>query len=219
MSIGAIGGCGYDMQSISEMRQRMFEKWDTDGSGQISADECQTAASDMSEKTGLSITADEMMAIFDLDQDGVITQSEQTEASPEWEQHMASLMEEAGIGPMGSPPPPPPSEGSSEVSDLMDEIFAAMDTNEDGVIDESEYQAAMEQISGASESDTESSSTDSSTSTTSAAESTESTDSTTSSEETTLASLLEQFLELIAKMQEESFSEEYQDSQRLNYYA
>ena len=94
MNIGAIGGYGGGgMHSITEMRQRMFNKMDQDGDGVISATECQTAAADMSEKTGLSITADEMMSIFDLDQDGVITQAEQTEASPEWEKHMASLME------------------------------------------------------------------------------------------------------------------------------
>lgn len=218
MSIGAIsgGGGGYNFPSISEMRQKMFTKMDQDGDGVISQEECQTAAGDMSQRTGLSITADEMMSIFDLNQDGVITQSEQTEASPEWEKHMAGLMESAGIRPMGPPPPPP--EMSSELSELVEEIFAAMDTDGDGSISKTEYEAALEQLG---ESATASSGADSSTSAsgTSAAAST---DATSSTEETGLAALLAQFLDLLAKMEKDSYSQYSQESenyQGLNSYA
>jgi Ca2+-binding EF-hand superfamily protein len=223
MSIGAIGGVGsgYDSQSIAQMRQNMFTMMDEDGDGVISASECQTAATNMSQATGLSVSADEMMSIFDLNGDGSITQAEQTEASPAWEQHMASLMEESGMRPMGPPPPPP--DQSSEMSDLMDQIFSAMDTDGDGVISKTEYEAAMEQLGGQSDSTTASSSeSDSSTSTTSTTASTDTTDATSSTEETSLSSLLAQFLELLAKMEQDSYSQYSQESQSylgMNSYA
>ncbi|MFZ5453072.1 MAG: EF-hand domain-containing protein [Thermodesulfobacteriota bacterium] len=218
MSIGGISsiGGGYDAMSISEMRQNMFNMWDTDGDGVINANECQTAADNMSNDTGLSITADQMMSIFDLDQDGVITQAEQTEASPEWENHMASLMEESGMRPMGPPPPPP--EKSSEMSDLVDQIFSAMDTDEDGVISKAEYEAAMEELGNQTDSTTASTAT-SDTSTSEAADTATSTEST---EDNSLAALLAQFLELLGGMEKDYYSQYSQQSQNylgLNSYA
>lgn len=225
MSIGAISslGGGYDSASISEMRQSMFKKWDTNSDGSIDATECQTAADTMSKKTGLSITADQMMSIFDLNQDGVITQAEQTEASPTWEQHMADLMDASGMSPMG-PPPPPPADAASELSDLADKIFAAIDTNGDGVISKTEYETAMEQLGGQSDSTTASSTaTDSSTSASTSTTSTStSTDSSTSTEGNSLAALLAQFLDLLAMMEKDSYSQYHQESQNsqgLNSYA
>jgi Ca2+-binding EF-hand superfamily protein len=201
MSIDAIsGGGGYNMPSISEMRQRMFTKMDTDGDGVISQSECETAASEMSQKTGLSITADQMMSIFDLDQDGVITQAEQTEASPAWEEHMKDLMEAAGIRPMGPPPPPP--EMGGELSELVKEILAAVDTDGDGAISKAEYDAAMQQLGYGEESSATASST--------------------STEETGLAALLAQLLEMLTKMEEDSYSQYAQQSQNyqgMNSYA
>jgi Ca2+-binding EF-hand superfamily protein len=214
MSIGGISSIGGGYESISEMRQAMFKQWDTDGDGVVSSTECQTAADTMSKETGLSITADQMMSIFDLDQDGSITQAEQTEASPTWEQHMANLMDTSGTSPMGPPPPPPPSSSSdlsSELSDLADQIFTAMDTNGDGTISKTEYEAAMEQLGGQSDSTTASSTaTDSSTSTTSTDTSTETT---TSTEGNSLASLLAQFLDLLAMMEKDQYSQYGQNSQ------
>lgn len=203
MSIDAIsGGGGYNMPSISEMRQKMFKKMDQDGDGVISQSECETAAQEMSQKTGLSITADQMMSIFDLDQDGVITQAEQTEASPTWEEHMKDLMEAAGIKPMGPPPPPP--EMGGELSELVKEILAAVDTDGDGAISKTEYDAAMQQLGVGQESDATSS-------TASAA-----------TEETGLAALLAQLLEMLTKMEEDSYSQYAQESQNyqgMNSYA
>ncbi len=204
MSIDAIsgGGGGYNMPSISEMRQRMFTRMDQDGDGVISKTECETAASEMSQKTGLSITADQMMSIFDLDQDGVITQAEQTEASPTWEEHMKGLMETAGIKPMGPPPPPP--EMGGELSELVKEILAAVDTDGDGAISQTEYDAAMQQLGVGQESDATSST------------------ASTSTEETGLAALLAQLLEMLKKMEEDSYSQyaqESQDYQGMNSYA
>jgi len=197
MSIGAVGsfGGGCNFPSISEMRQNMFKKMDQDGDGAISKSECQTAADTMSKETGLSITADEMMSIFDLNQDGAITKAEQTEASPTWEQHMADLMDAAGMSRMGPPPPPPDAAG--DLSELLSKIFAAMDTNGDGVVDQTEYNTAMTQIEGGLEgstaSDTSSSGTTSSSTTTAS-----STDTTTdTSSQNTLLALIQQFLENI----------------------
>ena len=172
----------------------------------------------MSQKTGLSITADQMMSIFDLNQDGVITQAEQTEASPEWEEHMASLMEESGMRPMGPPPPPP--DGSSEMSELEDQIFAAMDTNGDGVISKTEYDAAMEELGNQTESTTASTATTDSSSSEAAA--TDAETSTASTEDNSLASLLAQFLELLGSMEKDyysQFSQESQNQLNVNSYA
>jgi|GEM_PF-3513104 Ca2+-binding EF-hand superfamily protein len=223
MSIGAISslGGGYDSTSINEMRQAIFQKWDTNGDGSIDASECQSAAETMSQETGLSITADQMMAIFDLNEDGAITQAEQTEASPTWEQHMADLMGASGMGPMGPPPPPPPGDATSELADLADQIFAAMDTDEDGVISKTEYEAAMEQLAGQSDGTTASSVTSDSTTTASTSDST-STEATSSTEDTSLAALLSQFLDLLAMLQQDEYSQWSQTSQYslgLDYYA
>ena len=224
MSIGAMSsiGGGYDSMSINEMRQNMFKKWDTNGDGSIDASECQTAADTMSKETGLSITADQMMSIFDLNQDSVITQAEQTEASPTWEQHMANLMDAAGMSPMGPPPPPP--DAASELSELADKIFAAMDTNGDGTISKTEYESAMEQLGGQSDSTTaSSSSTSASSSTSTSATSTgTSTDATSSTEENSLSALLAQFLDLLAMLEKDqysSYSQNSQNSQGMDYYA
>ncbi len=207
MSIGAISsGGGYDSMSISQMRQNMFKKWDTDGDGSISQTECQTAADTMSKETGLSITADQMMSIFDLDQDGAISQAEQTQASSTWEEHMKNLMEASGMSPMG---PPPPSDAASELSDLVDKIFAAVDTDGDGTISKSEYETALEQLEGQSASTTASSTTEDSTS----ASSSTATDSTSSTDSTSLSALLQQFLDMLAKLQDDQYSQYSQNSQ------
>jgi Ca2+-binding EF-hand superfamily protein len=230
MSVGAMSsiGGGYNHPSISEMRQKMFKQWDTNSDGSIDAGECQTAADNMSKATGLSITADQMMSIFDLNQDGVITQAEQTEASPAWEQHMADLMGTSGMSQMGPPPPPP--DAASELSDLADKIFAAIDTNGDGTISKTEYETAMEQLDGQSDSTTASSATTTTDSSTSASSSTSTaatststaTDSTTATEETSLSALLAQFLDLLAMLQKDqysSYSQNSQNSQGMDYYA
>lgn len=217
MSIGGIGCSGgydgYNSMSIDQMRQNMFKKWDTDSDGVISQTESQTAADTMSQETGLSITADQMMSIFDLDQDGVITQAEQTQASPTWEEHMKNLMDAAGMSAMGPPPPPP--DAASELSDLVDKILAAVDTDGDGVISKSEYETALEQLEGQSGSTTASStttgsSTSASSSTTAASTAT---DSTSSTDGTGLAALLAQFLDLLSKLQNDQYSQYSQNSQ------
>ncbi|MHB8066444.1 MAG: EF-hand domain-containing protein [Desulfobaccales bacterium] len=215
MSIGAISsGGGYDSMSISQMRQNMFKMWDTDGDGAISQTECQTAADTMSKETGLSITADQMMSIFDLNQDGVITQAEQTQASSTWEDHMKNLMDSAGMSPMGPPPPPP--DAASELSDLVDQIFAAVDTNGDGTISKSEYETAMEQLDGQSSSNAASSTTTTGSSTSASSSTTAAsttTDSTSSTDGTGLAALLQQFLDMLAKLQGDQYSQYSQNSE------
>jgi len=221
MSIGAVSGVGggYDFPSITEMRQKMFTKMDLDGDGAISQSECETATSEMSQKTGLSITAEQMMSIMDLDQDGVITQAEQTEASGDWESYMAGLMEEAGMRAMGPPPPPPP-EMSSEMSDLLDQIFTAMDTDGDGAISKTEYEAALEELGEQSDSTAAASTATGSSTSTSTTSATESTEAASSTEETSLSALLAQFLEMLGKMEEENYSQYSQESQYqgMNYY-
>jgi Ca2+-binding EF-hand superfamily protein len=228
MSIGAMSsiGGGYDSTSINEMRQNMFKKMDLDGDGEISKTECQTAADTMSKETGLSITADQMMSIFDLNQDGVITQAEQTEASPTWEQHMADLMGTSGMSQMGPPPPPP--DAASELSDLVDQIFTAMDTNGDGTISKTEYETAMEQLEGQSDSTTASSATTdtstsaSSTTDTSATSTSTATDTTSSTDGDSLSALLAKFLDLLAMLQKDQYSSYSQNSQNspgMDYYA
>lgn len=222
MSIGGVGCCGggyggYDSMSINQMRQNMFKKWDTDGNGTIDANEVQTAASTMSQKTGLSITSDQIMSIFDVDQDGSISQSEFTQASSTWEDHMKNLMDAAGISPMG---PPPSSDATSELSDLANKIFAAVDTNGDGTISQSEYDAALQQLEGQSAGTTASSNTTDSSS--SAASSTTAastaTDATSSSDSTTLAALLQQFLNTLAQLQDDQYSQYSQNSQNSQSY-
>ncbi len=222
MSISAISstGGGYDHMSIEQMRQKIFKTWDTNGDGSIDNSEAQTAAATMSQDTGLSITADQIMSIFDTDQNGSISQTEFTQASSTWEDHMKNLMDAAGMSSMGPPPPPQDSNAVSQLSNLADQIFAAMDTDGDGTISQTEFEAAMQQLTGQSISSTASSTTtDSSTSTSSSSTTAStSTDSTGSSESNSLAALLQQFLDLLAKLQDDQYSQYSQNSQTSQDY-
>jgi len=217
MSIGGIGGIGYGcgFPSLGAMRQAMFKRMDVNGDGVIDAGECQTLAGKISEKTGLSISASEMMSIFDLDQDGVITRAEQDKAGPVWKQHLKDLLDAAGKAPKGEPSPP---DAARDLFKLVDRIFQAMDTNGDGKVDQSEYETALQQILGFQEgSSANNASTGSTDATTAAAGSDTGADS-----QNTLAALVRQLLQDIINyennLKKHAGSQE-QDPQRINSYA
>jgi Ca2+-binding EF-hand superfamily protein len=201
MSIGGISSCGdgYNFPSLSEMRQKMFDRMDQDGDGLISKTEFQTAAEKRSQKTGQTMDVDQVFAAIDTNQDGSIDKSENDAALEQMHQHHHHHAQGAG----------------GDMSKLLDQIFAAMDTNQDGVVDKTEYEAAMNQIEGALGGSTASTASasgtadSSTTSSTTAANSTDSSTTTASStdaaadtnKDSTLLTLIQQLLQNMLSME------------------
>lgn len=113
----------------SAMAQQMFKKLDADSSGGIDATELAALAQD-----GKGPSADEILAKFDTDGDGIINESENQTA-----------MESA------PPPPPPPGEVGSEEqeasSDLLADLLARLDgSSSSSSTDETDSEDSFSQL-------------------------------------------------------------------------
>lgn len=103
----------------------LFSKVDSNQDGSLDDSEVSAFTEKMSEMTGQSADAAEMMALFDTDESGSVSESEFSAARPQ------------------GPPPPPPSQmgGMSE-----DDPFSSVDEDGDGSISESELAAFTEKM-------------------------------------------------------------------------
>lgn len=108
--------------SLSQMRQSMFDKIDTNGDGKHDADEL--AAMTANGPSGAP-TADEILSSFDTDGDGAISESEYNAAQDAQSATSTSPQQAAGI--------------SSE--DFIKQLFSESDTDGDGVLSEEEISA------------------------------------------------------------------------------
>lgn len=136
--IGGISSIGaFDSASVSQLRQNMFSKIDKNGDGSLDKSELETFA----QRTGKSV--DDILKDMDADQDGVVTETEFSDAADRFEKKMETadfIMSMASI--VGS--------GRSENSIIplddvsSDDIFDAIDSNSDGSIDKSELAASLE---------------------------------------------------------------------------
>jgi len=121
--ISSISSMNSSLTSMVQMRQQMFNKIDTNGDGKHDEDElAQMVANGPQGGPGV----EDILAQFDTDGDGSISESEFNAAGP------------GASGPMGGA-------GTMSTADFIKEMFGQIDKNEDGAIDEDELEqmAAM----------------------------------------------------------------------------
>lgn len=163
MTVGSIGSSNYYMSQMYAMggrsspagmsgqmapnatmgngpdRVEIFSKTDTDGSGGLDQTEFQALADKISEATGQEVDVEELFATYDEDGDGVLSQ-EETDAAMEANRPQGpppgGMM--GGMGGMQGGAPP---DLSQMVSDA--------DEDEDGSLDETEFQTLTDIISEA----------------------------------------------------------------------
>ncbi len=115
----------------SQMQAKMFSKVDTDSSGGVNPTELQTLFTDISQKTGKTLDAQELFTTMDSNADGSLTNDELVTG-------MKSVM----------PPPPSTLEFAQNRSKGtgQDDLFSKVDANSDGSVDETEMTAFTEKM-------------------------------------------------------------------------
>jgi Ca2+-binding EF-hand superfamily protein len=148
---------GTDINSSSDLKDKVFKTGDQNGNGSISKDELSKL---LRNSTQSNTTADALMNALDTNKDGSISKSESDAAIDKAGQQRHA---------QGPPPPPPPADSSSSASNktISNQIFDALDTNKDGTVSASELLAALSSKDSTS-SDNNSSDTSSSSSSSSA---------------------------------------------------
>jgi Ca2+-binding EF-hand superfamily protein len=144
-TISSLGSSMGMMMNALAMRkpdqQQMFGNVDTDASGTVDQTELTSFAEGLYEKTGIEINAEEALSAYDTDGDGGLSQ-EEMEAMMGAYMPPPPIMPAAGEEPggtgmnRGSMPPPPDKE----------EMFANIDTDASGTIDETELASFVEQL-------------------------------------------------------------------------
>lgn len=161
--INGIGNQGMmnNMSNMSVQRgpspEEKFNEIDADGDGSVSATELETLTSEISERSGQSITATDMLDEYDSDSSGGLSQSEMDSMAQsimeqfgppqgggggngDFQQAMTSYSENMGssdisgmLNSLGSKPAPP--------------SFNQVDEDADGVVSESELSTLMDEMS------------------------------------------------------------------------
>ena len=145
----------------SAMKEKMFAKVDSDGSGGVDGRELQTMLGKMSERSGQSLgSADELLTKMDSNADGSLDADELDSGMKSLLPPPSSTLAFAGQrsggaggqsgGPQGGPPPggpPPDKAASSEESSSSSAATDPMDINGDGTVSAQERAtAALEQL-------------------------------------------------------------------------
>lgn len=142
--ISGVSSGGYmDMNQMSRMRGQMknpFDKMDADGNGSLDKSEISSLAEKMSEKSGQSISADDLMGKMDSDEDGQVTQEEFKAGRPQGPP--PGIMGMSGGGTESLLSLMNASEDTEETSSATDEL----DANGDGVVDSEEAGAGIENM-------------------------------------------------------------------------
>ncbi|MGE4418256.1 MAG: EF-hand domain-containing protein [Sulfurimonas sp.] len=125
--------------NFEEMANELLASMDSDSNGSIDKAEFSAVAQSMASQSDNTSELDEIFSSLDTDSDGSMSSEELMSAlknmkPAEGEQKMAQ-------GAMPPPPPPPQDEATSSEDSTSSEVFAALDTNEDGSISAEEFQA------------------------------------------------------------------------------
>ncbi|MDJ0784905.1 MAG: EF-hand domain-containing protein [Desulfosarcinaceae bacterium] len=141
--ISGISGLSSMMSGMRADPQQMFNRVDKDGNAGIDTDELGALTEKLGELTGTSIDAESIMAEFDGDGDGVLTQEEMKGA-------MESFKDQMGRPPMGGPMANGSlpntndydfySRGGDESQSLVDQLLASLSES-----DEEESQQSLTQ--------------------------------------------------------------------------
>lgn len=116
--------------NFEEMASELLTSMDSDGNGSIDKAEFSAAAQNTASKSKDSTSLDDIFSLLDTDGSGSMSSEE-----------LISALK--NMKPEGAPPPPPPpkEESTSSEDSSSSEIFAALDTNEDGVVSADELEA------------------------------------------------------------------------------
>jgi hypothetical protein len=153
-SISGVGGSANTWSSASASRlnrqQAMFNKIDSDGSGDVSKSELQSLFADAAQRSGTtsSTSSDDVFAKLDTNSDGSLTQSEMEAGmkgvkpeAPSTEAFAKSRKGAGGPQGAGGPPPPPDGDDASASSTSSATQYDPLDVNKDGVVSEQERAA------------------------------------------------------------------------------
>lgn len=131
--------------NFEEMANELLGSMDSDGNGSIDKAEFSAAAQNTSSQSDDSTSLDDIFSLLDTDGSGSMSSEE-----------LISALK--NMKPEGPPPPPPPpnNESTSSEDSSSSKIFAALDTNEDGVVSADELEAlfadnSSNKLSGSSE--------------------------------------------------------------------
>lgn len=116
--------------NFEEMANELLSSMDSDANGSI--DKAEFSAAVSASQSEDSASSDDIFSLLDTDGSGSMSSEE-----------LISALK--NMKPEGAPPPPPPpppkEESTSSQDSSSSEIFAALDTNEDGVVSADELQA------------------------------------------------------------------------------
>lgn len=138
--------------NFEEMANELLASMDSDGNGTIDKAEFSAAAQSMASQSDDTSELDDIFASLDTDSDGSMSSEELISALKNMKPHEGMPPPPPG----GMPPPPPSDEGTSSQESESSEVFAALDTNEDGVISAEEFQALFEDDSSSEADETNS---------------------------------------------------------------
>ena len=149
--ISGVGGASSAWPEMSsaraQMKDRLFSKVDTDGSGSVDKSELQSMLDDIAKKTGATAqSADALFGKLDTDGDGSISKDELDAGMKSLMPKPASTIAFAqqSAAPQGPQPGPPP--GTSAATDNSSSTSSStatdpLDTNGDGVVSAAERAA------------------------------------------------------------------------------
>jgi Ca2+-binding EF-hand superfamily protein len=136
----AMGVWGGQRPDPAQMQAKFFAKVDANGDGGIDKTELTDAIDEMKKRSGSTaeVDVDALFSALDTAGDGSISQ---TELSENDRALFETLREQLGgprhFGHHGGPPPAPPTQANA------DDLFAEMDSDEDGSISKDELTAAI----------------------------------------------------------------------------
>jgi Ca2+-binding EF-hand superfamily protein len=135
---GAAGVWGGQRPDRSQMQAKFFETTDANGDGGIDKTELGDAIAQMKERSGSTSEVDVngLLAKLDSSGDGSISQTELSENDRALFDTLREQLGGRGFRMQGPPPPPPQEENA-------DDLFALLDSDEDGSISKDELTAAL----------------------------------------------------------------------------